>query len=439
MRDITGYPDTTVRGAIKALDIDVAVITSPGDLQPLRRAGFIQSNTAQVSVIVINKAVQLLNHYQVPEETVDAVRAIRSAPPPLQGSPGSRPASVQASPALSGHRSARVSASPAPSGLSPYPPSPVIPTPQQPRAPYQDVRTPPGLSLNALRWGTSPRPKQYVFPATMPRTVLTSYQETELYGLEKTRMPARLQDEVRAFKQWSQEPINTQRTNTYATASSSATLEKVGACIRAYLGYVSKYYHVLATYLELAEYQDPDRIMNFVAYLNARKAHKGHILNHLSIAKKINVYLASGLQEGTPERTHAHAMDSWLGTLIHQYNLSERNPVKANYPEATAMWMWCDRLSDLALFSTELDLQESGQMGPVSAQFAQDALVASLVTGREVSPFRLDFLKTVRHPRHNDTAPCSDRDCRDPLNCIGNRVELRAPRTQVSAFRVVLS
>lgn len=423
MRDLIGYPDSTVRGAVERLGIDTGVIRSPEDLQQLRTAQVTLPNTSNVTVLVISKAVKLLKHYLVFGDTVAAIKAIRTDPPPEILNPEwplQRQVSHAGSPAASG-----------PSGVPP-------------RSTTINARpATSGPAIGSLRWGTSatapaetPRPRTYVFPATMPRTVLTTSQETELYGLDKARMSAALREEVRAFKEWSSAPINTLRTNTYATASSSATLDKVGACVRAYLGYVAKYYHVPASSLALAEYLDPARIMHFVAYLNARRAQKGHILNHLSIAKKINVYLASGLTEEAPERTHAYAIDAWLGTLIHQYNLSERNPVKTNFPEATTLWAWADRISDLALFSINLDLQDSGQMSPVSAQFAQEAIVVSLVTGREVSPFRLDFLKTVRHPRHNDHAPCSDKDCRDPLNCIGNRVELRTPRSKVRPLRI---
>ena len=416
VRDLTGIPDTTVRAAMKQLGIDFALVKRPDELQQLRSARVIEPNTAKVAVMLISKAVKLLKHFQVRSRTIAAVKAIRTdEPPPI------------ATAKMSG-------SAPAPNIQIPHLPVLSGPGGSFPRPAF-------GQAISSLRWGsttpsTPPGPRQYVFPATMPRIVLTTSQETEQYGLDKARMSATLQEEVRAFKEWSSAPINTLRTNTYATASSAATLEKVGACVRAFLGYVSKYYHVPASYLSISEYKDPSRVMHFVAYLNARRARKGHILNHLSIARKINVYLASQLPEESPELPHAGAMDAWLGTLIHQYNLSERNPVKTNFPEATALWVWSDGLTDLALFSIDLDFGESGQMGPVSARFVQEAIIASLVTGRELSPFRLDFVKNVLHPRHNDHAPCSDRDCREPLNCIGNRVELRAPRVQVSSVRI---
>lgn len=416
IRELTGYSDSTIRGAIDRMGIELGVIESPEDMQQLRMARVVQHNTSKVTVIAAGNAVRLMRHYQVPGDTVAAVKAIRTDQPPPIRKPGSdrEHYSVQSG---SGFAAASGQAGTAPRAFGP------------------------GSSngIGQLRWGT-PRPaapactRAYVFPTTLPRIVLTQQQETELYGLDKSRMSAQLKNQVKELKEWSKARINTLRTNTYATASSAATLVKVGACVRAYLGYVAKYYYVPASHLELSEYKDPTRIMQFVAYLNARGAHKGHILNHMSIAKKINVYLGSGTPEGTSDSIHAGAMDTWLATLIHQYNLSEKNPIKNNFPEATTLWAWVDQLSDLALFSIDLDLRESGQLTSVTAQFVQDAVVASLVTGREVSPFRLDFLKNVRHPRHNDHSPCPDRDCNDSLNCIGNRVELRSPRIQVCFY-----
>lgn len=271
----------------------------------------------------------------------------------------------------------------------------------------------------------SDRGPDFVFPSVLPEVRLTIQQETERYGLDKERMSEGLREEVQCFKAWSKAAINTSRTTAYTSASSTATLDKVGKSVRAYLGYLGKYFSVPASYLSLRDYTDPSRLMHYVAYLKARGSVKGHILNHLGLARKINVYIGSMSPENSPEKQHASRMDPWFATLIQQINSSEQQVTKTGVPEATDLWNWVDQKCSLACYSVRNDLNMSGTVTETSAIFIQEAVIASMVTGRHMPPCRLDLIKHMWHPRHNGNVACADPDCRGPQNCSGNHIEIR--------------
>lgn len=274
------------------------------------------------------------------------------------------------------------------------------------------------------------RPRPYYFPAQLPIVLLTEEQQKENYGLTKANVAPELLAEVKAFKEWCAAPINTARTAAYASPNSTATLEKVGKSARAYLGFTAKLFGVPVGRLSLHEYADPVRLMHFVAYLKARHTKVGHILNHLSIARKVNVYLGSLAEPASQAKAHANEIDTWIATLITQVYQTEPQNVKTNVVEATKLWGWADRLAAEAMAGIAADMKHIGTLTLDVALRVQDAAVASLVVGRDMPPCRLDFIKHLVHPRHNGDAPCRDPDCRDPSVCPGNTIAMRE-RSQV--------
>lgn len=270
------------------------------------------------------------------------------------------------------------------------------------------------------------RPRPYYFPTELPDLHLTEEEQRENYGLPKARVSEPLCEEIKVFKAWCAVPINTARTPDYATPNSTATLVKIGKSVRAFLGFSATTFGVPDSRLSLREYADPVRLMHFVAYLKARHSKGGHILNHLSLARKVNVYLGAkaGLADTTAQ-AHAVEVDRWLTTLIHQVHLTEPRTQTKSVPEAPVLWRWVDRLTTDALVGVENDIRSMGSLTLDTALRIQDAAVASLVTGRDIPPCRLDFIKHLVHPRHNEVARCRDPDCRDRQNCPGNHVELQ--------------
>jgi hypothetical protein len=444
--------EAAARDMARRNNISVAAIKDVQVIRVLRILAKLPLNTAQVSVMRVSDAAQLWKHYNVAGELVNQLeerRRDRSGTGGPSAAIGHNQANITSSGMESPHSQSLGSGlgTPVPvfgnyggSGLRAG-----LGTPASVLGNYGGSGLGSGIGTQATQRRLPARqlfpqsirtPRRYVFPTQPPELHLTEVQQRENYGLTKLQISPRLMTELHNFKAWCAAPINTARTSDYATPNSTATIEKIGKSARAFLGYCAKYFGTPVGLLTLREYADPAQIMQFVAYLKARHSKVGNILNHLSLAKKINVFLGSEAQAGGPEKEHAAKIDSWLATLINQVHLTEPAPIKKAVPEATVLWQWVDDLTSTALFGIENDMQHKGNLTLATASLIQDAAVASLVTGRDIPPCRLDLIKHVVHPRHNEHARCWDPDCRDPDNCAGNFVELQ-PRPEAVSVSAI--
>ena len=138
---------------------------------------------------------------------------------------------------------------------------------------------------------------RYNFMSTMPDTLLRPAQISERYGMSKATAPAVVKEQVQQFLAWATSAINLERGVRYAAAIQTATAETNEASLLAYMGYSEMYFPLRRA--TLRAYLDPEVIMHFVAYLRARGAKKGHILKHISLARKVCVDIripAAGLE-----------------------------------------------------------------------------------------------------------------------------------------------
>lgn len=101
----------------------------------------------------------------------------------------------------------------------------------------------------------------------------------------RSRAPPNVQHQVEEYIKWAKSAINLERGLRYAPAIQCATAETNEACMFAYMGYCQMYHPLRQA--SLLAYLDPERIMAFVAYLRARGTKKGHILKHISLARKV--------------------------------------------------------------------------------------------------------------------------------------------------------
>ncbi len=66
--------------------------------------------------------------------------------------------------------------------------------------------------------------------------------------------------------------------------------------MKAFIGYSVNILHkYTAETVGLSVYTEPDVIAGFVSFLIARCVGRGHILKHLSVARKVNSFLMTGM------------------------------------------------------------------------------------------------------------------------------------------------
>jgi hypothetical protein len=108
------------------------------------------------------------------------------------------------------------------------------------------------------------------FPEVLPATNLQPTQITERYGFDEASLPRQARVEIRAFEAWSTVGINLSRTERYSRGVQTDTISKHRDRIRGVLGWVCTYFEVPPKDISLAEYADPDKVFNFIAYLKMR-------------------------------------------------------------------------------------------------------------------------------------------------------------------------
>jgi hypothetical protein len=137
----------------------------------------------------------------------------------------------------------------------------------------------------------------YVFPATLPDTLLRPEQIREQYGLNRAVASRLTKRQVQKFLEWATAPLNLQRGTRYAPAIQSATAVSNENNLYAFFGYCQRYFPLRVS--SMLAYLDPEMIISFVAYLRARGTKKGHILKHVSLARKVSL-VPEGVCGGPP-------------------------------------------------------------------------------------------------------------------------------------------
>ena len=294
-------------------------------------------------------------------------------------------------------------------------------------------------SSNILNSPPPPRPRvspvsarllaRRSLPTTIPEVHLSVVQMKEKYGLPRDAMDADIEQEVEAFKSWSRNPFQLNRSGPYAKPIQTETWDSAFNVIRGYLGYV-ELYHKAGTFMEA--YSDADTFIRFVAYLRARGVRKGFINAHIKVAKKVNRYLDATMSRTDEDMKEYSAFHEWLVTLDNQINSNmpdsaPRKPI----PDCTVLHAWVDRLAEGARQSILADRPRRISLS--TANNIQAAVIAMFVTGRHTAaPCRLSSIKSVIHPSFvGKLGACHDPDCQSPSTCPGNRFEVRTEiRTQ---------
>ena len=263
---------------------------------------------------------------------------------------------------------------------------------------------------------------KYIFPSELPDIVLLPHEMKEQYAIKNA--PSKLKREIDQFIRWSGAPVNTERSGRYVRAVQTTTTDKQPSKIRAYIGYISTTYGVSTSDLSLDMYADPARIARFIGYLIAREVEIGHLRGHLGLARKINAFLQSGADEGSPAKKHAARMEGWLQTVEAQLSAAMPPAIKDGVPDIKETWKWVSNFVDAVLDQVDVEMRRDGQISHGTAWRLQQALLAALVTGRYCPPPRIHVLTSLIHPAYNGKIPCQDKDCQRGASCMGNHLEL---------------
>lgn len=258
----------------------------------------------------------------------------------------------------------------------------------------------------------------------IPEVHLSIEQMKERYGIPKDQLEPGLADEVQAFKEWSRNPYQLDRSGPYAKPIQTETWESSFNVIRGYLGYVQLYHGEEKGFVDA--YSDANIFVNFMAYLRARGVRKSFLNAHIKVAKKVNRYLDSNFSKSDEDATVYSAYHDWLVTLDSQISANMPDSAKQRYiPDCTLLHAWVDRLAEGAKQAVLAD--RPGRLSLTTATAVQAAVVAMFVTGRHTgAPCRLSSIKSVIHPEFiGKLGACLDPDCQHKSTCAGNRFEVR--------------
>lgn len=400
-------PKTTIQGHLNTRDKGHHKEQRKSALQSLRDLKCIGRSASSVKLLQVALARNILRILDKPKACIEALSILRETSPHLPTFPSSTPP-----PPASTMKKKVIGTSP---------PQLQVPTPGSQGGGFSPRRATPSST--------------YVFPTTLPSTILQDEQTKERYGYDASSVPPGLKMEIKSFEEWSSVDFNFARGQRYSNAVQSTTITNHLQAIRGYIGYVTKYFNRRDHEATLEYYLDPQMIASFVAYLRARGVEKAHIIKHISIAKKVNFflqsksspsYLAVGETHTTPAHAHSMKLDDWLTTLDLQINQVMPPPETSlsARPTSDNMVQWSYQLCEEAIKKVNHDMATKSSLSLPTSKLVQRAIVTSLCTGCHMPPCRLQFIKTLNHPDYTDIIGCTDADCRMGKGCKGNRLQI---------------
>ena len=258
-------------------------------------------------------------------------------------------------------------------------------------------------------------------PLNLPEKNLSSHQKRERIGMRACNVPQEVKACITDFKTWCITPIQLDRLGRYTRPVQSTTIPGNLEYIRFFFGFTVKYHDILPTKVSLKLFQNGSIYADFVAYLLARGGGKRHLAKHLSLARKINYFLAATTTY-QPIWEHADTVDEWLWALSAQLNIVLPKPTRAYVPHWADVAEWADELAEQALDAATLERAANGRISRPTARGVHDALIVCLVVGVAVPPLRLGILKSLAVNDYALEHGCMDPDCQNHGVCLGNRV-----------------
>ncbi len=260
------------------------------------------------------------------------------------------------------------------------------------------------------------------FPQRLYDMKLTFEEKKGRYGLSSS-MPHSLRKESHQFAKWSSAALQLDRGMRYRRPTQSTTIDKQRDCIAAYAGFLHNFMGIELKALGLRFYSHAHKFMAYISFLVARNAGQGHICKHISLARKVNAYLATlNPSPSSEDERHTKRLDDWLGVLEAQIFLAIPKAPRAALPSFDEVCHWAEVLSEEAFHRVKSEEAEFGRLTSwKGARMVQDAIIARLLIGTDLPPARSFCIKTSTHPDFlPDLSRCPDPGCRTP-GCKGNR------------------
>jgi len=204
-------------------------------------------------------------------------------------------------------------------------------------------------------------------------------------------------------------------------------MDKIGDHITEFLGFIHMFFHVTVDSLSLKIYQDKDRLIDFIGFLQFRGCHSPHLVKHLDIAKRVLEFIdtCEGMAARGKKKLRLDAR--WSDNLVRDIKkvTPKRRPLANALPPAIKVFEFIGSLTTAA--KTRI-ASEAKRFGPGlgtadTAWMVQLAVIGMMVTGTHTPPSRLSALKSAQHPNKLG-ATCPIAGCRNPTECKGNRFEV---------------
>jgi hypothetical protein len=197
--------------------------------------------------------------------------------------------------------------------------------------------------------------------------------------------------------------------------------------MRAFLGFVASFHskHPQLYDVHLSSYSSSVFIADFLAYLMARNVGKGHLLQHLSLARKVNNFLSASNSSNPRAVDYLDRLEAWLAKVEAQVSKAlARRSAPRETPSADILYSWAR-----ARAAKAVDLTSSWSNGDFrddfnedsfyeDARYIHDSILIAFITGAYIPPCRISLIRTWSHPSEPG---CTDPDCLVG-SCKGNRL-----------------
>lgn len=118
------------------------------------------------------------------------------------------------------------------------------------------------------------------------------------YGISEVDVPPSLEREMDKFEAWETNGIQLDRGGIYSRKVQQTTTSSHSSLMKAFFGFVHTCYKRQLNRLGLNVYQEAEVFMGFISFLKEREVSRGHLLHHISLSSKVNIYLKTMATEG---------------------------------------------------------------------------------------------------------------------------------------------
>ena len=137
-------------------------------------------------------------------------------------------------------------------------------------------------------------------PSTLPSLtwIPSGFQNQARYGISDGDIPVKLEREMEEFEAWETNGIQLDRGGVYARKVQQSTTSSHSSLMKAFFGFVHTCYKRQMRRLGLSVYQEAEVFMAYISFLKEREVSRGHLLQHIALASKVNAFIKAKATEG---------------------------------------------------------------------------------------------------------------------------------------------